>query len=621
MGKIKLLDHNLINLIAAGEVVERPASVLKELLENSIDAGSTQIKVYIEDGGLKLISVSDNGEGMNAEDAELAFTQHATSKLATAEDLHNIMTLGFRGEALASIRAVADIEVETKSIESDAVKLIVKAEEIDNKSSGKSTVGTTISVHELFGKVPARRKFLRSPSTEFNHLENVFLSVALTNLQVHFELYHQNKLIYRLPATAKFTERVHAIWGEKLATNLYAAEVEQNGIQVQLFLGSPDIARKDRTQQYLFVNNRAISDRTIQRALSESYLGFIHKDLQPVYFVFLHVPPSEVDVNVHPRKQEVRFHNGQQIFGLVHHAARSLLEKATKESLMSRVRESSTSFEMPKLASEPSWLKTPSTRPSAPSMPTLPTARKQNIARSMSFTQALLEKKTEADISTDAEMPPAEEVNTISSSTPVTQFFNTYIAYQQDDEVIFIDQHAAAEKILYEKLLDQANLSRSRQLLVPTIIELKPADKKTLLQLQGYLQTIGMVIEDFGGNSIQITHLPELVPDLIVDEFLQEAISMAGELNSSTSLISGSGELEVGDIKHELNLQHPAHHLIATLACHGAIRAGQRLRPAEMLQLISDLGKCKHPYNCPHGRPVSWILSRREIESAFKRII
>jgi DNA mismatch repair protein MutL len=339
MGKIKLLSPELINLIAAGEVVERPASVVKELIENSIDAGADRVIINIEEGGRKKIEVIDNGSGMDEEDARLALTQHATSKLATKDDLSNIHTLGFRGEALASISSVSTIEIDTKYRGSEAVKLLADKDGIKKKSSSRSDVGTTITVKDLFQSTPARLKFLRSQETEFGHIQDLVNSLGLANLNVHLELYHNSKLVLRLPKAKDMSERVFSIWNRNIAENLYIQEVEKPGYKLFIAAGKPDIGRKDRKLQYLFVNKRLITDRLLQKAILESYKGYLHRDLYPVYFIFLEIDPKLVDVNVHPRKQEVRFNNTQEVYSFVFNGLRTLIDQSTKDDLVSRIKE------------------------------------------------------------------------------------------------------------------------------------------------------------------------------------------------------------------------------------------------------------------------------------------
>jgi len=332
MSKIRTLPENLINLIAAGEVVERPASAVKELLENSIDAGATEVTLKIEDFGKGLIEVIDNGAGMDKDDALKAFEQHTTSKIHEEEDLNKINTLGFRGEALASISSVADsIIVETREKDSPAVKLNIRNTERIFDVSARVDHGTTIQIQSLFKNVPARLKFLKSDATELKYIANTFTEIALTHLQVRFELYHNDKLLYRLPQANSIKDRIFDIYGKNVAESLFE-EVHFDGKSYQItgLFCKPELAKKVSTIQYISMNGRSINSKVIGAAVSQAYQGFIHKELKPHYFIFIHMDPSMVDVNVHPRKLEVRFENQDEIFKSIFKLARSALENNTK---------------------------------------------------------------------------------------------------------------------------------------------------------------------------------------------------------------------------------------------------------------------------------------------------
>ncbi len=614
MGKIKLLTPELINLIAAGEVVERPASVVKELVENSIDADATRIGINIEEGGSKKIEVVDNGVGMDKEDAVLALTQHATSKLATAQDLNNIHTLGFRGEALASISSVAKVEIDTKTKGSEAVKLSSHKDKVEYLPSSRIDIGTTITVHDLFKDVPARQKFLRSQDTEFGHILTLVQSLGLANLGVHFELYHNSKLVLRLPVTNSFSERIFNIWNSTVAEGLYQVDIEKPGYSLTLAIGKPDIGRKDRKLQFLFVNKRLISDRLVQKAISEAYKGYLHRDLYPVYFVFLNIDPTLVDVNVHPRKQEVRFNNTQQVYSFVYTTIRNLIESSTKKELSDRLYVDSDmeadvpSFIRPKTFDQDSGdgkYRGDHKGSRGSSKAVNPVGKERAINYSLNFTKELLKEPSSFtdSSSTDLSTTNSEHAGSYSNLPnyfKAYQLFNTYIVYEKDDSVIFVDQHAAAEKILYEKFKDSSDTTSPAPLLVPLVLDLLPGEKEQILKKEEILKSIGIEVSDFGGDSLQVLSLPELTPKLRIKDFLEELLSKETE--------------EKNDL-----LTKDAHYTIATLACHGAIRAGQPLTESEMRQILSDLNKCKDPYNCPHGRPVSWVLAKSSIEKEFVR--
>ncbi len=604
MSKIRKLPEQIINLIAAGEVVERPASVLKELLENSIDSGANKITIKVKNGGLELIEVEDNGSGMDTTDALLAFTQHATSKIYSEEDLANISTLGFRGEALASISSVADVEMETLASEGEPTRINASQSTLEHLDGSKTDCGTSIKVSNLFSAIPARKKFMKSESTEFRHIQDLFQTIALTQLDIHLELWHNDKLNIRLPRTSNFTDRVFDLWGKDISGGLYEVESQLNNYKIKAYLGSPDIARRDRSKQYLYINGRAITDRVVQRAINEAYKGFMHRDLNAVYFIFLELPGSEVDVNVHPRKLEVRFSDSGNVYRFVYNTLRTKLEGQTNTELKQRVeseRQESSSFSRPN-----NTFKDYNTNPSS--------AVKPSKSEAISFTKQLL-RPLDNHQTVRSESIQTEPEQQFSYSQPL-QLFNTYIVYEKGEDVIFIDQHAAAESIQYERILAQSDISKSKQKLVPEIIELKQNQKEEILKHKEHLASFGLQIEDFGGESIQITATPEVLDKFDSTGFIQDYLQNLDEFEDVEVM-----DIEK-DIKRNLEIHNPImHRVIATLACHGSIRAGQSLSVIEMQQLIRNLAESDNTYNCPHGRPVSWVMSRTDLEKNFNRIV
>jgi DNA mismatch repair protein MutL len=602
MGQIHKLSDNVINLIAAGEVVERPASVIKELVENSLDAGATQIKIEINTGGTELITVSDNGKGIAADDIELAFTQHATSKLSSINDLQKLFTLGFRGEALASIASVSEIEIES-SHNGEQVSATLLNGKISKQqaSPAGSTLGTRIAVKNLFHNIPARQKFLKSATTESKQAQNLFTQLALANPQVHLELYKDGKLYKRLPR-GTITDRIYELFGSEVSTQLYEFVNEQPHIKISGLLGNPMTARADTTMQFLFLNKRPISDKTVQSAISQGYRGFLHKDLRPIYFINIEIDPAEVDVNVHPRKQEVKFSNSQEIFRLTYQTVVDTLSKASKSEILQRVGTQTQHMQTPEISPQQS---TKSTRniPSQTSY-TGPRsfAEKSTVSQAMDFTSQVMQS---AQILTDV-----QPLNSYfgPGQTPqlgkLLQIFNTYIVYETENAVVFVDQHAAAEKITYEKLLSQHQGGIvSKPMLIPLILEFSKTDATALLEVADQLKTIGIDISGMGGTTIQVNELPEV---------------MDTEQNIKQMLIE-----ILGALADEKSLQNDVvlHDILASLACHGSIRAGQKLDESEMRQILQGLAACDNPYNCPHGRPVSWEIAKPEVEKHFKRII
>lgn len=599
MGKIQKLSQNLVNLIAAGEVVERPASALKELIENSIDAQSTVITVRLENYGMDAISIKDNGIGMNKEDAVLAFEQHATSKIKTEEDLNKILTMGFRGEALASISSVAEsIEVNTKTSTDEAVSIIIKQTNIIENPTVQSDNGTSITIKNLFANVPARKKFLKSPNTEYKYLTDTFINVALPYLGIHFELYHNNKLVYKLTQTNDIKNRIFEIWGN-LAKNLFEpSEFSSTSLSIKGVLGNSESARKSSPVQYIYLNNRYITNKTINAAIQEGYSGFVNRELKPTYFLFLNINPAEVDVNVHPRKLEVKFTKSDEIFRSVMTLTKKTLEKNTRSIINNNFsdilptkkvdfkNEDTTPFKYTGKRNTDTFK---STSNNFKSLPT--------INQALEFTQELINTNNE---------------DTQQQIYKPFQIFNTYIVLEKEDKLLLIDQHAAAEKIAFERLVNSLGKLNRKMLLVPEVIDLKPEDKKHLLANKNLLEDIGFVIEDIGLDSIQVIEVPELLNKFDVQHYINAII------NPETDIYNNFDQFET---YNGIKLTRDIYLILATAACHSSVRAGQKLTDNEMLNILKDLNLLYNPYNCPHGRPVIWELSKYDVEKSFRRKI
>lgn len=602
MGKIQKLSQNLINLIAAGEVVERPASALKELIENSIDAKSTVITVKLENYGIDSISIKDNGVGMNQEDALLAFEQHATSKILNEEDLNSIMTMGFRGEALASISSVAgSIEINTKTHNEEAVALLIKQTDIKSIPSTQSDNGTTIKINNLFENVPARKKFLKTPHTEYKYLSDTFINVALPYLDIHFELYHNNKLVYKLTQTKDIKNRIFEIWGN-VARNLFElTEFESTSLKISGVFGSSEAARKSSPIQYVYLNNRYITNKTISAAVQEGYSGFVNRELKPTYFLFLNINPAEVDVNVHPRKLEVKFSKSDEIFRSTLALTRKTLEKNTKSLISSALTEipgiQKVDFKYEdikpyKQSSSPFNSKNSSSYTYSPKATNPPMPR--TVQEELSFENNNIE--------------PIEEAPT-NLYRPY-QMFNTYIVFEKEDRIVFIDQHAAAEKIMFEKIVKDLGKLNRKMLLVPEIIDLKSEDKKHILDNKAMLEEIGFIIEDIGLDSIQVIEIPELITKFDIRQYIDSVIKPETDIYNN---------FEQFETYNGIKLTRDIYLMVATAACHSSVRAGQKLSEQEMINIIKDLNLLYNPYNCPHGRPVIWKLSKYEVEKSFRR--
>lgn len=602
MGKIRILPQNLINLIAAGEVVERPASALKELLENSIDANATEIIVRLENYGLDTISIKDNGVGMTKEDAIMAFKQHATSKIISEDDLHRIVTMGFRGEALASISSVAEsIEVETKTEGSKAVKFIIRQTEIEEKPSTKTENGTLIKINKLFENIPARKKFLKTPQTEYRYITDIFLNVALVHTGMHFELYNNNKLVYKLTKTDNIKNRIFEVWGG-LAKNLFEETLfDSPQLKIKGIFGKSEAARKTSGIQYIYLNNRYIQSKVVSAAAQEGYSGFIHKDLKPSYFIFIEINPEEVDVNIHPRKMEAKFAKSDEIFRSVLTLTKKTLEKNTKDIINASFSSiSSQNYSQPRTI-----IQNEDTNPRKRFSNSYTSKERSKISDAMTFTKELLQPiKHVAD--------SVAEVSLMQDSLKPFQVFNTYIVVEKDNKLIFVDQHAAAEKIMFEKLVSQMGKLQKKLLLVPEIIDLPKDSKEYILSHKEQFEDLGFSIEDMGLDSIQVLEIPEILNKFDIKEYIESILQPEG------NIVANFGQFET---YNGIKLTRDIYLIIATAACHSSVRAGQKLSENEMLNILKDLNLLYNPYNCPHGRPVIWELSRYDLEKGFKRKI
>ncbi len=599
MGKIQRLSPQLINAIAAGEVVERPASVVKELMENALDAKSSTIIVKILNGGSNLIEVIDDGIGIEKDDANMIIEQHATSKISKYEDLNEIYTLGFRGEALASIAAVSG-QVEITSKTEDGNAFVLKT--VDSKPTVKkhhlTSHGTDVKVINLFAPVPARKKFLKSESTEFRHIVDMFNAVAFPHLKVRFELYHNDKKIAVLSKTHDAKTRIFELFGQEIAKNLLVNETEVNGIKLKIFTGNSKVAKTVTKYQYTYLNNRFVKSSVIHAAVSKAYHGFMHRDLKPVYFIFIVIDPRLMDVNVHPRKLEVKFQDEQSIFIAVEKAVRNALNQEN-QNLLSSISSSNNEF--------PAY-KTNTTFPKSY------TPRAALVRDALNFTQELYTPNTSTNDTLQLEDSNFHDVGITQANTLESknfwQLLNTYICYEEADSLVILDQHAAAEKILFEKLLANLNNMPTKPLLIPALYNASSdAEKLILIEQADTLNGLGFIIEDFGGKTIQVQEIPEYANIRDFEKLFEDFAKDASELGISTS----------NEVLHEHNITKNTYLKLATIACHGSIRAGQPLLEAEMRNIVEEVINLKGSLNCPHGRPIVSKISKAEIEKIFQR--
>jgi len=588
---IKKLSQDLINKIAAGEVVERPASVVKELIENSIDAQARQITLEIKNGGIDLISLADNGIGMSKEDAELAIERHATSKISSAEDLFNIQTLGFRGEALASIAAVSQFALETKTqkeIEGTSLKIENGKLKIDPCGCPE---GTKVIIKELFYNVPARKKFLKSTSTEYNHILELFTQFALINPQINFKLINNGKIILNLPQTKDWLERIKQILGSDIAKELIPIEAKGT-LQISGFIGKPQIARNNKKAQFIFVNNRAIQDFIIAKAVKEGYGSLIPKELNPTFILNFQMPPELVDVNVHPRKTEVKFLNSQEIYlAALQTAQKALTNNISQEIQITQTGLTGRKFILKPRVSNPSYQPTVSYQPTFKNIRSQPSA----VSQAIKFSQEVLKNNFTAQ--------PQKQ---IGDWRLLGQIHNSYLLVEAPQGILIIDQHAAAERILYEKFKKSYKTEKikSQRLLLPLNLELSARENEILKQSLNFLQGLGFDIEIFGNKAFIINAVPQELDKLDIKQ------TILGIIN----------DLEDQDFSRTKSLEEKKDLVIKYAACRTAIKFNDKIAIEEQAKLLEDILNIIDKINtCPHGRPFVMELTLDQLAKNFKR--
>jgi DNA mismatch repair protein MutL len=590
---IRALAGELIDKIAAGEVVERPSSVVKELVENALDAGSNRVTVAIKDGGRKLIRVADDGCGIPPEELELALTRHATSKISSFDDLYRLATKGFRGEALASIASVSQLSLTSRAEGQDAREIIVHGGVLVDERAAAHPRGTTVEVKYLFYQTPARLKFLRSRETETSHVEDAVTKLALSHPRVAFTLIDDDRTIFEAPVFDDATARLTAILGKESASLLYPFSGEAGGMSVGGFFGHPQAARSQRGQAYFFVNGRAVNDKTLWHAVMESYRDLLMKGKYPVLVLNLKVDEAQLDVNVHPQKSEVRFHHPQQVHGFVYEVLRGHLK------------------------AQPWMEKNPVLAPSSAS-PSLQGERTEERGGGQSLKiwgDAYFAENKNPTYPSPAFAPspkPAAQNELRFGKTPyadmrpVGQLFGTYIVCESPGKLILVDQHAAHERVGFEKLmLDFKERGIAREaLVVPETFELKPSDAEILKNYLGELDGFGFEIDPFGGNTFAVKALP------VIFKNKQALASLIADVIAD---VKAAGEL--------VSLKDRLHHVFATMACHGQIRAHHRLTIEEMAALLKELDEYQFTDFCPHGRPVCVEITEEDIQKWFRRLL
>lgn len=638
MSVIRVLDKHVAELIAAGEVVERPASVVKEMMENSIDADAKHITVEIRDGGVSYIRITDDGCGIHREDVPIAFLRHATSKVSSAEDLNHIGTLGFRGEALASVAAVAKVEVTTCARgEIEGTHYVIHGgDEITIEDIGCAE-GTTFVVEDLFYNIPARMKFLKKDVSEGNAVASVVEKLALSHPEIAVKFIRNGRTELQTPGDGQMLSCIHAVLGKPFAASLIPVEYSMGGVEVSGFICKPEGARPNRTMQHFFVNDRYVKTQTGLVALERAYKGMIMVGRFPACVLFIRLPAETVDANVHPAKIEVRFINEKPVFDAVYYAVRSALES----------RNSIRQMEIPRDLAPATPVVTP--RPQAvvtsPSAPITPKPAVTTSVQRPSFLDLAVDDRPAQRVSlrddTAMALPkkaapvaledlpvftpnapkdePIPQPTVIIEEKPVVEepvqtvieqeipiqyvgeLFSTYILVQRGESLFIIDKHAAHERILYNELKAQER-HEEQLLLSPVAVTVSREEHTALLDAVEELQTAGIAIEDFGGQSVLVRSFPLDLAGEDIDNTLREI---------ATGLVGGNREIQTAKLDW---IYHSS-------ACRAAIKAGDKSKPAELLELAKRVLSDDAVRFCPHGRPVCIEMTKKELEKQFGRIL
>ena len=667
MPRIQQLSASVINKIAAGEVIERPASVVKELLENSVDALATRIDVDIVAGGSELIRIVDDGEGIHPDDLLLSVSSHATSKIRNADDLFGVQTMGFRGEALASVAEVSRLRIRSRQADSPhGRELTVNLGSVVDPRDCGCPQGTQIEIRNLFENTPVRRKFLKTMSTEFGHISEQFTRVALANPRLHMVLRHNEKLVMELPASPNPLDRLQLFFGNDIADELIAVESIQANVRMWGYVGHPNTSKATRKMQYLFLNGRWITDRSLLHALTEAYRGLLMVGRQPVAFLFIELPPDRVDVNVHPTKVEVRFQDSQQLFRQLLSMIRS---KFLSMDLQSQLRLPTTPAApgfgtLTGLAPPPSqpvlqqrelrdefsnWAaeQIGGTSSSSPANGATSVLAPPRMAASVSeilepwkigrpdidedvphgesivaesdrdrvFTTSISPDDQPAEVA----VPPAttasahqsaqeQQSAAVVGSYRAMQVHDCYLIVETTDGVTVIDQHALHERILYEHLRTRvlAGAVESQRLLVPQPIEVTSKEASVLLEQSETLERAGLGVEDFGNGTLIVTRYPAMLRKVDLRELVRDLIEKLEQGGSAG--VQSSARRDILD------------ELLHMMSCKAAIKAGQRLSQEEIESLLKQRHLVDDAHHCPHGRPTALSLSRMELDRQFGRL-
>ena len=620
MSSIHLLDKSTVNKIAAGEVVERPASCVKELVENSIDAGAKRIEIEIQSGGKSLIRVTDDGEGMSREDASLSILRHATSKLSTVRDLLQISTLGFRGEALPTISAVSKFTLQTRRTNDElGTKIKIDGGKISDTHEVGCKNGTTILVEDLFFNTPARLKFLKSTATEANKIHEFIVKLSLSHPEISFKLINGNRTALTTPGTGKILDTLTAIYGTEMVSTLLDLNFEGANFKLTGFIAKPNFLRSYRSWQTFIINGRIVSNRTISKALDESYKSLIPKSGFPLAVIKIDVPQNTIDVNVHPQKTELKFEDEGIIFKAVYRAVHDAIsEKNSDEHDLTQIAAAPDKFiyeplelndyfgETPKPEKKDNFIIDPNAEKKSLSISEL--REKIQTSRQENFVPAVEDDFENEIISNEKfETPTENNFDNAEKLQPIGQVALCYIIAQSGKDLYIVDQHAAHERILFDRLSSYADKIPAQGLLIHRILKFDRRESQLIEKNLELFSKLGFTMEPSGENEFRLTEIPADASDTDAESMFKEIISKIyfdGEIDSERQ----------ADIARNIRRS-----VLAVTACRAAVKAGHELNMRQMQIILDDLSKTPNPYTCPHGRPTIIKFSNGDLDKMFKR--
>ena len=625
MKRIAPLPDHLINQISAGEVVERPANALKEILENSIDAGATEINVELAQGGIKLIRVSDNGAGIHADDLPLALSRHATSKIACLNDLEHVTSMGFRGEGLASIASVSRLSLTSRQKHSDYAAMIRAVDgTLSDVSAASHPVGTTVEVTDLFFNTPARRKFLKTEATEYAHCATVVERLALAYPHIAFSLKRDGKTVFHYPSQT-LAQRISVIVGEEFVAAALPLDNTHNTLRLHGMVAKPTFTKGKSEKQYCFINHRFVRDKVMQHAVKQAYRDVLHQQLAPAYVLFLELPPEAVDVNVHPTKAEVRFRDSQAVHQLVFHTLNKTLAQTRADQTESISHAASLLPPSADITTPTTLAPQPVPTKKSPPVAYTPTARIPQ-QRSLSLresqaalnTYATLYQKDDGDpelqqleqqrFGTPTPSPLSSPPNSSAELPPlgfaIAQLLGIYILAQAEDSLILVDMHAAAERVNYEKMKAQraqAGALASQALLIPVSFTASHEEMAALAEHGDSIKQFGLDLSALSSHTIAVRAVPHMLSKADVAELSRQILHEFAQIGTSHTIAARENQI------------------LSTMACHGSIRAGRQLTLPEMNALLRDMENTPRSNQCNHGRP-TWVrLSLKELDTLFLR--